>query len=198
MIKISGSASQSFTFPADRITAYEYYSDLGRLLDYLPHIYLVHQNGHNRLRAMYNTLELGSYRIKILCDLYPVLDEGKRILRVNSTISPPEIEPKAGLTSAATRGSFTIESHFDDQEEQTRIDYRLWLRANLPTPLGLRVVPGRVMKQIADRITMWRIREIVDGFVQDSIASFPHWQSEQPRASTQLQPACQPLYTPPY
>ena len=47
------------------------------------------------------------------------------------------------------------------------------LQADLPTPSGLRFVPGRVLDKIANNITNGRVDEIINGFIAQSIAALP-------------------------
>ena len=39
MIQVTGSRHRTFTFPAELPLAFTYYSDLGRILPYLPHLF---------------------------------------------------------------------------------------------------------------------------------------------------------------
>jgi hypothetical protein len=44
--------------------------------------------------------------------------------------------------------------------------------------LGLRFMPGMMVRRIANSITKMRIGEVVEGFVERSVAAFPHWLDE--------------------
>lgn len=179
MIKIDGLAQRSFVFPADLPLAYAYYTDLSRMLTYLPHISLMRTFAYDRFRVLYNTLELGAYHIRIYCDLVATLDGArKHVLRINPLKGIPPVRSEAGLNSATTQGYFTMESIFYDEGTQTRIEYTLQLRARLPTPLGLRMLPSGVVNSIAESIMNMRIHEISDGFVERSLEAFPHWLAE--------------------
>ena len=48
----------------------------------------------------------------------------------------------------------------------------LELKAALPKPLGLSLVPDAVMNQITHSIADWRIHEIAGGFIDRSIAAY--------------------------
>lgn len=177
MIKIIGAATQSFVFPAELPIAYAYYGDVARLLNYLPHISLVRAYGPDRFRLLYSTTELGAYHIQIFADVQTTLDKGW-VLRVHPLDGIPRAATSASLQSSTAQGFFSSRSEFRDDGGQTLIDYRLALRAKLPTPLGLRFMPGGMINRIARSITNSRIREIVEGFVDLSIAAFPHWLDE--------------------
>jgi hypothetical protein len=120
---------------------------------------------------------LGLYRIRIFADVQTLLENG-RVLHVRPLDRQPPVHPEAGAQSATTQGYFTSQSIFHDAGSQTRIEYKLQLRADLPTPLGLRIMPGLVVGGIARSITNMRIREIVEGFIDRSIDAFPHWLDE--------------------
>jgi hypothetical protein len=49
----------------------------------------------------------------------------------------------------------------------------------------MRFMPGRVVDNIANGITNRRLREIIEGFLDDSLADFPAWRE---RLEAQLAP----------
>ena len=177
MIKVRGSVRRSFIFPANLPLAYAYYGDVARVLNYLPHICLVRAYGPDRFRLSYSTTELGAYQIHILADVQTTLEEGWRI-RVHPLAGIEPAPARAGLNSTTALGYFQSESVFHEDGDQTRIEYSLKLQAQLPTPLGLRFMPGRVVDSIARSITGMRIREISEGFIERSLSAFPHWLAE--------------------
>lgn len=192
MIKIVGSTRRSFIFPAELPAAFAYYSDLGRILTYLPHISLMRAFAYDQFRVLYNTLELGAYHIRIFCDMHAVLGkEGEWVLRIQPWDGGhPPVRPEAGLSSSTARGYFNSESVFRQVGPgQTEIDYSLQLRSKLPTPLGLRLVPGRVVNHIAESIMTMRIHEIAEGFIERSIEAFPHWLGEMHNSALPAAPA---------
>ncbi len=177
MIKITGSALRSFTFPTELPMAYAYYADVGRLLSYLPHIFLVRAYGPDRFRLLYSTTELGTYHVRIFADVQTVLEEGW-VVRVRPMEGVPPVKTDAGFKSSTAQGYFTSQSIFHDNGDKTQIKYGLQLQAELPTPLGFRFMPGMMVDRIAKSITNMRIREIADGFVERSTDAFPHWLAE--------------------
>ena len=52
------------------------------------------------------------------------------------------------------------------------IEYHLTIQSKLPTPKGLRFMPGRVVSGIASGITNGRMKEIASGFIKNSVNSF--------------------------
>jgi len=177
MIEVVGSASRSFIFPADLPMAYAYYGDVGRLLNYLPHIFLVRAYGPDRFRLLYSTTELGTYQIRIFADVQTTLDKGW-VIRVHPLDGIPPAEAEAGVNSSTAQGYFTSRSVFQEADSHTQIEYSLHLRAHLPPPLGLRLMPGMIVNRIAKSITNLRIREIVEGFIERSVDAFPYWLAE--------------------
>jgi len=177
MIHISGSAQRSFIFPAPLPLAYTFYADVGRLLNYLPHISLVRAFGPDSFRLLYHSLELGAYRIRIYADVQTTLEEGW-VIRVHPLRGITPVASKAGFHSATAQGYFSSRSAFHEEGDQTRIEYSLKLQGKLPTPKGLRFMPGSMVSHIAQSITNMRIREICDGFIERSIEAYPHWVAE--------------------
>jgi hypothetical protein len=177
MIKVVGSARRSFVFPAELPVAYAFYGDVGRLLNYLPHICMVRAYESDRFRMLYNTTELGTYHIRIYADVQTTLEKGW-VIRVHPLDGIAPVESKAGVNSSTAQGYFFSQSVFYDDGPQTRIEYSLQLRGELPTPVALRFMPGAMVDRIARSITNMRIREITEGFIKQSTSAFPHWLEE--------------------
>jgi len=179
MIKIAGSARRTFIFPADLPTAYAYYGDVSRVLTYLPHISLVRAYAYDRFRMLYSTIELGLYHVRIFCDLQTTLSgENRQVIRIGPLENVPPVRSEAGFHSMTAQGCYSSISTFFEAGDKTRIDYSMSLQATLPTPLGLRFMPGTVLDSIAKSITGSRIHEIASGFVERSIDAFPYWLEE--------------------
>jgi hypothetical protein len=177
MIKVRGSARRFFTFSADLPMAYAYYSDVSRLLSYLPHICLVQAYGPDRFRLLFSTTELGTYKVRIFADVEATLGE-QWILRVRPLGGFAPVKAQSTLGTTTAQGYFSSRSVFSDSGDRTRVEYQLELEANLPTPYGLRFMPGVMVNRIAKSITKMRTREIVEGFIQRSVAAYPHWLAE--------------------
>ena len=177
MIKVSGSARRSFTFPAELPIAYAYYADVGRVLSYLPRICLVRAYGPDRFRLVYRSTELGVYRVRIFADVQTRLEEGW-VLRVAPLNSAPPLKDRADAHTTSTQGYFASRSVFYDEGARTRIEYELKLWGDLPTPRGLRFMPGFMVDRVAVRITGMRMTEIVRGFIERSVDAFPDWLDE--------------------
>ncbi len=172
MITIAGSAHRQFSFPADLRSATQYYRDFDTILTYLPHIHLITRYDSNQFRALYETIELGIYHVRIYCDLQVHFDEGMQTLHVTPLYGPPPVKQSVTVKSLVAQGYFNSQSIFHTPGDRTRIDYRLQLKARLPKPLGLSLIPDAVMNQIATSITEWRIHEIAEGFIERSITEY--------------------------
>lgn len=179
MINITGSITRAFVFPALPEVALVYYSDLSRVAEFLPHISLVHTYAYNQIRMLYETVELGAYTIQIYSDLESSVDWEKTLLRVYpvkiETAAP--VEPETSVRHSTGSGLFAIDAEFFDMGNQTRVEYVIRLKAELERPLGMRLMPKRVVKRIAQSITDERVREIADGFIKQSVEAFPEWQA---------------------
>ena len=134
MIAIAGSVHRSFVFPADRLSAFEFYRNLGQALDFLAHISVLRSYDDLQFRMLYNTTELGIYRIQIFCDIEAEEDRGAWALRIRPLVGIRPVKSKAGLYSSTTQGYYASESFFSTENGQTRIDYHLHMRARLPVP----------------------------------------------------------------
>ena len=180
MLKINGSARLSFTFPADRRTTFIYFSDMYRLVSHLRYIELVDESPGYQYRLRYDSSELNAYDIHVLCDVRLDASDRYNTIRVAPVEGLQPVEAKATLSSTFGQGFYSSEAFFYDVEgDQTRIEYKLSLRADLPRPSSMRLMPGRVVDKIAHGITNKRIREIAEGFITDSIAAFPVWRSAE-------------------
>lgn len=179
LIYVSGSARRSFSFPASRPVAFEFYSSLARIVPFLPRIHLVASAGDEIYRVAYRSVELGTYKVDIPCDLQVKLDYSQYVLHASPCNIDlfPAVNIQSGFTSTSGKGEFTIISRFyENTATQTNIDYTLTLSSHLPRPTGLSIVPGAVMDGIVQRIVQMRITEIVDHFISASISAFDKWQ----------------------
>lgn len=185
MINLTGSIKRAFVFPANPTVALTYYSDLSRVTEFLPHITLVHAYTHNQIRMLYETVELGTYTIQIYSDLESSVDWQKLLLTVYPVNIPsaPSIQATTSMRQATGSGLFAIDTQFFDLGAQTRIEYTIRLKAELERPLGMRLMPKRVVKRIAQSITDERIKEIADGFIKHSIEAFPAWKASEQSVS---------------
>ncbi len=172
MIKIAGSIHRSFSFPADKDVAFNYYCDIPRTLSFLRHIELLNRFDDTTYRLVYATSELGIYRVRVFCDIQTEIDRQSWALRIFPFEGISEIRSKSGMYSLSGQGVYTSESIFKEDGAHTEIEYKLKLSATLPVPLGLRFMPTKLINQIAREITKWRMQEIVDGFIERSLSVF--------------------------
>jgi hypothetical protein len=183
MIHIRGNVQRAFTFPADLAATRAYLSDFRRLLTLLPHIRLVKAYGTNRFRVLYHTVELGVYAVRIYCDLHAGFVDGKHILRVSPNTDFAPVPARVTLTSLTAQGNYQSDSIFHAHGSQTKVDYHIRLGATLPKPLGLDLMPDRVVEQIARNIVTWRMSEIADGFVERAIHDYERRERRGPKRS---------------
>jgi hypothetical protein len=185
MIQVAGNARRTFAFPADLPTAFAYYSDVSRVLGYLPHIVLVRAFSYDQYRMLYDTVELGVYHIRIFCDIQTrLVANGKQnLIRISPLTGVTPVEPHANLRAVTAQGAYTSTSTLHREGDRTEVEYSMALQARLPTPLGLRMMPGSMVDAIASNIAHARIHEIINGFVERSVEAFPYWLEEmvQPR-----------------
>lgn len=172
MIAIAGSVHRSFYFPAQPKTAFDYYADIRHTLGMLPHISIVRKYSATQYRMMYKTTELGLYRVCMLCDIQVMLDRKANILRIQPLSDPLPVASEASAYSLIGQGFFTSQSIFRNGAENTQVEYKFHLDANLPVPMGIRFMPESVLNGIASSITQWRIDEIVDGFIEHSVENY--------------------------
>jgi hypothetical protein len=172
VITLNGSTQRQFVFPDALAAATRYYRNFDAIFDLLPHISLVQKYSPNRYRALYHTIELGVYRVKIYCDLQVHFDEASQTLNVTPLIGPTPVRQYVSVQALVAQGQFTSQSVLVACGDETRIDYRLRIAAALPKPFGLSLVPDGVMNQITRSIADWRIHEIAGGFIDRSIAAY--------------------------
>lgn len=180
-MNITGSIKRAFVFPAAPKVALTYYSDISRVAEFLPHISLVHVYTQNQIRMLYETVELGAYTIQIYSDLESKVDWQEMFLNVYPVKieSAPPVRPETTMRQATGSGLFAIETYFFDLGSQTRVEYTIRLKAELERPLGMRLMPKRVVNRITQSITDERVKEIADGFIKSSIEAFPKWEATQ-------------------
>lgn len=183
MIKLDGLAKRTYTFPTDPAIALSYFSNLNRIAQFLPHISVEEEFGPNKLRMVYQSIELGAYTITIVTDIESRVDEASFTIHT-VPLDPDlydEVWEEATLNTTLGQGQFSSTAVFSPLDDgQTHIDYQLAMTANLPRPRGLRMMPGRVINRIVNSISQGRINEIADGFMTSAIEAFPAWLAKQP------------------
>jgi len=172
MINIIGSIQRSFIFPANRPTAFEFYSDWQRTLSYLAHISFQRQSNNQHFRMLYSTTELGIYQVLLHCDISIEQDRNAWKLHIQPQEGTTPAVSKAGLYSIEGKGYYSSQSHFHEMGERTRIEYCLNLHADLPVPHAIRFMPAPILQNVARRITQRRVEEIVEKFIQRSIEDY--------------------------
>lgn len=150
-----------------------------RMVNYLQHIELVNALPGSQYRLYYNTVELGTYHIHVYCDVRMDMDSDCQTMRVVSVENLPTIETEVTINATTTRGFYSSETFFHEEDGQTRVEYTLSLQANPPRPKGMRFMPRQMVDKIANNITNHRMREIAENFIESSIADFPRWQIER-------------------
>jgi len=184
MIKIDSAIRFSFMFPADRATAFTYYSNMHQLVQHLKYIQLVESapdSPEDEYRLYYSTVELGSYHIHVYCDVCMEVNAPQYSIRITPTKSLPPIKSKVTLNTTVSRGYYSSEAFFIEAGEQTRVEYSLSLKARPPRPKGMRFMPARMVDKIAQNITNHRVKEIAEAFIDGSIDAFPEWAAEAVR-----------------
>jgi hypothetical protein len=173
MIKIRGSVHRSFLFPADLPTAFAFYSDVRRILHYLPHISMVKEYTDTSYRMLYNSTELGIYRVNIYCDLIAELKQNEYTLVISplNGLSYP-VKAAAGIYSLVSHGYFSSTSVFHPDNGKTQVDYYLEIHSELPVPLAMRLVPAGILESIANNLAHWRMDEIAGGFIDRSLRAY--------------------------
>lgn len=177
MIKLAGEASRTFQFPANLETTITYFADVPRLIGLLPHMSLVGYAENGDLRVRFSSTELSSYHINVMCDVRVNLERENKALFIVPVDNLPAIHPEATLSSTTARGYIAIDVFFEEGEDGTGesitlVRYNLNLRGTLPTPKGLRFMPGVVLSRVAQGITSGRLKELADGFINNSTADF--------------------------
>jgi len=172
MIRVRGTVTRVFNFPAPRAAAFAHYAEFHRIFEWLSHVSLHQTLGDNQYLLRYQSVELGVYRISIYCYVQPILDRDAWIIRVTPLNDMPIIPTKTSWGDAQSQGTFASASIFDAQGDTTHITYRLNLTTVMKPPGGLRMVPQSVLEQIAQNITQRRMDQIAGSFIERSIASW--------------------------
>lgn len=150
-----------------------FFSDIGRILHYLPHISIVDKYSEGKYRVKYSSRELGVYRVNIYCDLAADLQPERNKIYIKPLISNIKaIEPKAGYYYLVSNGNYYSSSQFYPEGDETRIDFELKLEADMPAPLAVKFLPDGVVDSLASSIMHVRIQEIIDGFISRSVRAY--------------------------
>jgi hypothetical protein len=180
MITLNGSIQRKFYFPADPITSLIYFSELSRVTFLLPHISVIETYANDRVRIRYQTVELGAYTINIICDLISTVDVHRMAIDIGPLAGCQEVESEATLNATTGYGYYASSAKLYPEDGGTGIDYHFQFQSKLQRPRGLRMVPKRVVDRIAQSISLGRVEEIAEGFMENAVEAFYDWYAKQP------------------
>jgi hypothetical protein len=171
MIQLAGSAQRSYLFPADLPAAFAYHCDLARSMRFLPHITVAKRYASDQFRLLYSAIH-GLYRVKIFCDVLITADQPNYRLRIDPLTGHVPVKNEVGLNAMTCQGHYDSETAFSAAGQQTMIEYRLNLRASLPKPVTLRLIPHALMDGAAHNILHLRTAEIMSSFIDQSLRAY--------------------------
>ena len=167
MIQLTGSAQRSYLFPADLPAAFAYHCALARSMRFLPHISIAVRYTPDQLRLLYSAAD-GLVHVKIFCDVLIAIDQPNYRLRISPLGGHVPVKHEVGLNTITCQGRYDSESAFSAAGQQTTIDYRLNLRADVPLPITLRLIPTTLISGAAHNILRMRTAEIMSSFIDQS------------------------------
>lgn len=171
-IRIDGSVQRSFLFPAELETAINFYQNYPKIFRYLTHIHIDKIFSESQFRLKYETVELGLYRVKIFCQIQAEVIPDENRLEIQTINFAEKTPPANGIYSATSGGEFSSISQFERYRHQTIVHYQISLRADLPTPYGLKLIPEATRNRLSAGITRYRMQEIAGTFIKQSIEGF--------------------------
>lgn len=181
MINLNGTIRRRFFFPADPLTTLIYFSDLSRVTYLLPHISVVETYSSDKVRIRYQTVELGAYTINIFCDLDSSVDVENQQITIGPLAGCADVMPEATLNATTGYGYYSSFAKLFAEDDGTGIDYHFQFQSQLLRPRGLRMMPKRVVDRIAQSISLGRVEEIAEGFMQNALDAFDEWRAVQAR-----------------
>lgn len=179
MITLNGTVQRRFHFPADPLITLIYFSELSRVTLLLPHISVVETYSNDKVRIRYQTVELGAYTINIYCDLECTCDVEKQNIIIEPLGGCQPVEVESTLNATTGYGYYASSAQLFAEDDGTGIDYRFEFKSTLQRPRGLRMMPKRVVDRIAHSISLGRVEEIADGFMENALEAFGEWQGAQ-------------------
>lgn len=168
MIQLAGSAQRSYLFPADLPAVFAYHCDLARSMRFLPHISIAERYAPDQLRLLYRAID-GLVHVKIFCDVLITADRPNYRLRIGPLAGHAPVKPEVGLNTITCQGCYDSESTFSAAGQQTRIEAQLNLRADVPLPITLRLIPTTLISGAAHNILHLRTAEIMSHFIDQSL-----------------------------
>jgi hypothetical protein len=139
----------------------------------------------SRVRIRYQTVELGAGGINIYCDLELPVDVSGYVIRIDPLAGCTPVDADATLNATTGYGYYTSVATLTPAEDDgTTIDYRFQFESKLQRPRGLRMMPKRIVDRIAQSISLGRVEEIAEGFMENAGDAFPDWLRTQKRTLT--------------
>ena len=178
-INIAVSARRMFTLPADLPAARTQFRDFRQTLRYLPDLRLVKTYAPDWYRILYSAAQAGVYRVNLYSDIQARFDEAEDTFYVTPLNGFPAVASKATLVSLTSQGDYSSRLRLSAAGERTNAEYEVRIRATLPKPVGLKLIPDPAVRLFIERVVRRRVQELADEFIRRSTAAL-HAQRPNP------------------
>jgi hypothetical protein len=165
MIRIAVSARRVFTMPADLATTMAYFRDFERTIRDLHHLSLVKTYARDQYRILYSAAEAGIYHVAFYCDIQVQFDAINQAIRVIPLTGIPPVPPKVTINSMTGQGYYASHSGFRSAGTNTRVEYEVEIKAEVPKRLEMKLVPDALVKRILEKTVRQRLQVITDAFI---------------------------------
>ena len=167
-ISIAVSARRVFTLAADLPAARAQFRNFRQTLRYLPALRLVKTHAPDQYRILYSAAQAGVYRVNLYSDIQARFDEAEDTFYVTPLNGFPAAASKATLVSLTGQGDYSSRLRLSTAGERTNAEYEVRIRATLPKPVGLKLIPDAAVRLLIERVVRRRVQEIADEFIRRS------------------------------
>lgn len=184
MLKFSGSSDRTFSFPAPRPQAFEFFAKIERIVSLIADIEItaVSSSDPGVVRLSYTSNEMGVYEVRTICDVLTQIDPKTfeiRLIPASAADFPPvngEMTPRRSVSTGEINATLTC---MDDNGETTMIRYQFAMISKVPVVGMMRFVPLRPIEEMVQNLINSRLKEQVDQFINNAIKVYSTQQEEQ-------------------
>jgi len=172
-ISIAVSVRRTFALPLDLAAARRQFCDFRQALRYLPDIGLVRTHAPDEYRIRYSAIHAGVYRVDLYSDVRAWYDQADDALCVMPLQGIAPVASRVTPASLTGQGDYSSRLSLRAAGARTHASYEVQIKAALPKPVGLKLVPNSAVRLFVERVVRRRIQEITDAFIRRSTEGPP-------------------------
>ncbi|MBE2263311.1 MAG: hypothetical protein IAE92_11250 [Burkholderiaceae bacterium] len=168
MLHVHACVARPFELPVSLAVAVAHFRDFRQLLPDLPELTLSADLGPGHYRVRYRTTVRGVYKVELFTDIAAHFDEKTRTLSVTPLEGHDPVPGEVTMLSMSAHGQYTSRLALSGDARRTRGVYELDISADMPKPLGLKLMPDALAAKAIETVMQKRAEASTGDFIDRS------------------------------